>query len=337
MKLKLLLIFTLFSCFVYGQADSQRLDSDRESNSRIELEKSPQLTTYKGSFGNAFIQARLELGPDQDFSWEGKMYTTNFTHDHQIPIIYRAIEGLQSELAEKTVALDSLIKFKNASLDLAINKANTQIITLDSLIEEISARADEQYKEVGKTINNRTIYWVFATLILLLVIVLIFYILKSKLNNQDSSLVSVKKTQEKLETETLNLDTKLIQILERKLDHATSNQPTADIIDHSLPIKLGEEIHRMRKRLMSMEESQGTKVLNARIESLESKLNDTGYQIVDLLGRKYDEGMELANAQFIPDPSLKDGERIITRVIMPQIVYEGEIVRPAEVDISQGD
>ncbi len=337
MKFKLLLAITLISCFVYGQMDSQEIPNDREPISQIELEKSIQLNTYEGSFGNAFIQARLELGPDQDFSWEGKMYTTNFTHDHQIPIIYRAIEGLQSELAEKTVALDSLIKFKNASLDLAINKANTQIITLDSLIEEISARADEQYKEVGKTINNRTIYWVFATLILLLVIVLIFYILKSKLNNQDSSLVSVKKTQEKLETETLNLDTKLIQILERKLDHATSNQPTADIIDHSLPIKLGEEIHRMRKRLMSMEESQGTKVLNARIESLESKLNDTGYQIVDLLGRKYDEGMELANAQFIPDPSLKDGERIITRVIMPQIVYEGEIVRPAEVDISQGD
>lgn len=337
MKNRILLIFTLLSCLVYGQSVTQEVVFDPESNIQNELVQRSQLTTYEGSFGNAFIQARLELGPDKDFIWSGKIYTTNFTHDHQIPIIYRAIEGLQSELAEKTIALDSLIKFKNLSLDLAINKANKQIITLDSLIVEISARADEQYLAVGKTINNRTIYWVFATLLLLLVIILIFYVLKSKLNNQVSSLVSVKKTQEKLEAETLNLDTKLIQILEQKLDHATSNPQPTGILDHSLPIKLGEEIHRMRKRLMTMEESQGTKVLNARIESLESKLNDTGYEIVDLLGRKYHQGMELGNAQFIPDPSLKDGERIITRVIMPQIVFKGEIVRPAEVDISQGD
>ena len=93
----------------------------------------------------------------------------------------------------------------------------------------------------------------------------------------------------------------------------------------------------MRKRLKIMEESQGTKVLNMRIESLEEKINDMGYGIVDLVGRSFDDGMELDKAQFIPDDNLKSGERIITRVIKPRITFNDEIIQHGDVIISQGD
>jgi len=337
-------VLLAFSCLIYGQNDigstaegSKQKISNSGKHLNGDVNQINQIATYGGSFGNAFLQARLELGPSQDFVWEGKIFTTDFTHDHQIPIIYRSIEGLQIELKEKTVALDSVIYAKNKDFDSAIVTANAKIELLDSLIVELSTKSEQQYQAFDKTINIRTLYWLLGTVFLIITIVSIFYILKSKMSDQGDSLLLVKMTQEKLENETLQLDTRLIQILEQKLDLATIHPQEANDVDHTLPIKLGEEIHRMRKRLKTMEESQGTKVLGARIESLEIKLNDSGYEIIDLLGRKYDDGMELGNAQFIPDDSLKAGDRVITRVIKPQISFNGEIICPADVDISQGD
>lgn len=344
MKIKLLVSLAVFSCLIYGQngigSTAEGPDVEIPNTAKHlsdDTNQVTQITTYGGSFGNAFLQARLELGPSQDFIWEGKIFTTDFTHDHQIPIIYRSIEGLQTELKEKTIALDSVIYAKSKELDIAILSASVKIELLDSLIVELSTKSERQYQAFDKTINSRTLYWLLATAFLIIIIASIFYILKSKMSDQDDSLLLVKKTQEKLENETLQLDTRLIQILEQKLDLAAIQPQKTKDVDHTLPIKLGEEIHRMRKRLNMMEESQGTKVLAARIESLESKLNESGYEIIDLLGRKYDEGMELGNTQFIPDDSLKDGERIITRVIKPQISFKGEIIHAADVDISQSD
>ena len=230
---------------------------------------------------------------------------------------------------------------KSKILDNAIIKANTQIDALDAYIEKVNAERENQIikldKEINKTISDRTFYWIITILILLIILIAVFFFLKSKVSKQQDSLSSVKNTQEKLENEAVQLDTKLIQIFEQKLEIAQQQPQQSKEVDHSLPLKLGEEIHRMRKRLKTMEESQGTKVLNKRIESLEEKINDMGYEIVDLLGRCFDDGMELDKAQFIPDEKLKDGERIITRVIKPRITFNDEIIQHGDVVISQGD
>jgi len=62
-----------------------------------------------------------------------------------------------------------------------------------------------------------------------------------------------------------------------------------------------------------------------------------GYEIIELLGRSFDDGMELGKTQFIPDENLKDGERIITRVIKPRITFKDKIIQHGDVVISQGD
>ena len=91
----------------------------------------------------------------------------------------------------------------------------------------------------------------------------------------------------------------------------------------------------MRKRLKTMDESHGTKVLANRIESLEEKIEEMGYKIVNLEGKPYNEGMHV-KARFVQDDNLQEGEEIITRVIKPQINYMGELKQVAEVVVSQG-
>ena len=84
-----------------------------------------------------------------------------------------------------------------------------------------------------------------------------------------------------------------------------------------------------------MDESQGTKVLNKRIESLEEKINDMGYEIVNLEGMPFNDGMTI-QANFVADENLKDGESIIKRVIKPQINFNDNLVQVAEVEVAQG-
>ena len=231
-------------------------------------------------------------------------------------------DELKLNLDQKSKELDNAINEANALITKVNEERKNQIITLDN--------------SISKTISKRSLYWLIAILLILIIIASIFFFLKSKVAQQQDSLSSVKDTQEKLENEAIQLYTKLIQILEQKLEVAQQQPQKTQEVDHSLPLKLGEEIHRMRKRLKLMDESQGTKVLNKRIESLEEKINDMGYEIVNLEGKPYDERMTLNVLNIIESDDLSLDEKIISRVIKPRVKYNGEIKQPGDVEVTQG-
>ena len=91
----------------------------------------------------------------------------------------------------------------------------------------------------------------------------------------------------------------------------------------------------MKKRLSTMEESHGTKVLNKRIDSLTDKINDLGYEIINLEGQNFIEGVPM-DVNFIPDENLDEGVEIISRVIKPQVNYKGKLIQPAQAEVAQG-
>ena len=274
------------------------------------------------SFKRAFLEARLKKGKNDYFEWNGKLYKTDFEDESKASPTILEIEKLRVLNEEKQN------EFNNA-----IIQANSKVDYLNKLIDD----SKNQIKNLNKTITDQTLYWIIAILILLILVFSIFFFLKTKVIEQKDTLSSLKNAQKELENESIQLFNKIIQNFEQKLDIASQQSPRTKEIDHSLPIILGENIHRMKKKLKTMDESQATKVLNKRIETLEEKLNDMGYLIIDLVGRNFDDGMELGKAQFIPDPNLKAGERIISRVIKPRITYNEKIIQNADVEISQGD
>jgi len=92
----------------------------------------------------------------------------------------------------------------------------------------------------------------------------------------------------------------------------------------------------MRKRLKTMDESQSTKVLNNRIDSLEEKLHDMGYEIVNLEGQPFDERMTLNVVNIIESEGFVQNEKKITRVIKPQIKFNDKIIQPGDIELTQG-
>jgi N12 class adenine-specific DNA methylase/TPR repeat protein len=77
--------------------------------------------------------------------------------------------------------------------------------------------------------------------------------------------------------------------------------------------------------------------LQAVSDQMSSKLKADGFEVADLLGRDYQEGMEvIASGEPLPDDTLEVGREVITRIKKPAVNYQGQIIQAAEVEISQG-
>jgi hypothetical protein len=101
--------------------------------------------------------------------------------------------------------------------------------------------------------------------------------------------------------------------------------------------KLADEITRMRQRIAFMPSDLiGISQLLKSLDRLEEELNLLGFELPVLLNQPYNEGMTI-QARFIPSESFKTGENIITKVIKPQINYNGHLIQVAEVEVSIGN
>lgn len=105
--------------------------------------------------------------------------------------------------------------------------------------------------------------------------------------------------------------------------------------DHSLALKIADEIVRIENNLNHMDPSvKGYKQLSKAVERIKLNLHANGYEIVNLLGKHYDDGMKIT-ADFVPDDTLAPGEQLITNVIRPLVIYEGKMIQSAQVIVNQ--
>ncbi|GIV37730.1 MAG: hypothetical protein KatS3mg032_2109 [Cyclobacteriaceae bacterium] len=108
-------------------------------------------------------------------------------------------------------------------------------------------------------------------------------------------------------------------------------------VDHSLALKVADEIIRIQKNLKNMDpETKGLKQLSASVERIQDNFKANGYEIVDMLNKPFDPGMRVT-ANFRPDENLKKGEQIITRIIKPQVNFKGVMIQAAQVEVSVGE
>jgi len=104
-----------------------------------------------------------------------------------------------------------------------------------------------------------------------------------------------------------------------------------------LAFKLADEITRMRQRITSMpSDINGIAQLSKSLDRLEDELNILGFELPVILNKPYDDGMTV-KARFIPSEGINPGEKIITKIIKPQINYKGQLVQIAEVEVSTGE
>jgi hypothetical protein len=121
---------------------------------------------------------------------------------------------------------------------------------------------------LDKNVNTNRLYWIIGTLATLLLGGILYWLLGKRIQNSKTDVeTQIKNAKKSLEEESIKLDSKLIEVLdtqlklkqeEKQIVSANSNTE----IDHSLALKVADEIVRMQKNISKMdEETKGLKPL----------------------------------------------------------------------------
>lgn len=248
--------------------------------------------------------------------------------------------------------------FKQLNNDFEIYKKNAEnkIDSLQNLINSYSANIKKTANELGvkiedthkftnqsitdlkKTVSQNTLYWIIAILVVTLFVLLVFIFLRKQIFKQKTDLDgNILETRKALEEEGVKLDNKLIEILETQLKIINNTSTGSEQeTDHTLALKVADEIVRIEKNISKMDnDTKGLKPLVKGIERIKDNFKANGYEMVQLLGNEYDDGMNIDVINFIDDDTIPSGKKIISRIIKPQVNYKDVLIQRAQVDVSQ--
>jgi predicted nuclease with TOPRIM domain len=99
-------------------------------------------------------------------------------------------------------------------------------------------------------------------------------------------------------------------------------------------LALAGEISRIGNNLTYMDDVPGRKQLHKCIERMKTYLQTENYDIVSLIGSKYNEGM-MASAVFVHDERIPKGEAKIISVQLPQVNYCGKMIQSAKITVGE--
>ena len=264
-----------------------------------------------------------------------KLNSQNYTIGKQ----GQTISSLQTENKNLNASNDSLSQL------IQTNSQNITTISneLGTKIQETGQKADSQIAELDSNVEKNRLYWIIATLATLLLGGLIYWLLGKRISSSKTDVeTQIRNTKASLEEESVKLDNKLVEVLETqlKLQQETSkSQPvsSSEKADHSLALKVADEIIRIQKNLSRMDDStKGLKQLNSSVQRIQDNFASNGYELVDMLGKEYNEGMKVS-ANFVPSEDLETGKQIITRIIKPQVNFKGEMIQAAQIEVSVGE
>lgn len=247
----------------------------------------------------------------------------------------RQISEFQSANKKLVSTIDSL---RNECCTLVANQKTDK----SELVNSID-KTNELIQATENVLSSRTVWGACGLAILLMAIIATVFAFFKKIKLGTTSIGDVRKAQEalqaaqtKMQEESVKLDNQLLAIVQKQLDASVSpsNKATGEP-DHSLVVKLADEIARIETNLSKMDKSvRGYKQLVQAKDRMINNVRANGYEIISLLGQEYNDGMQF-QTRFVPDESLPEGKRIITGMIKMQVNYNGKMIQPAEIVVSQ--
>lgn len=243
------------------------------------------------------------------------------------------IRKLEGRLSATVDSVDVLKK------ELALTDSNIKAVTnkLELQIKQLSDKSNYEFSVLSKRVSNNTLYWILAIIAIALFPAILFGWLRSRLTAVKIDLSDqIKNTSEAIREDILKLDNQVFWSLDIQKNLRKTEQNESEDIDHSLALKVADEIIRIHRNLGSMDrEIKGLKQLEFAVERIQDNFRENGYEMVELLNKPYDQGMKVS-AKFKPDGTLKQGEQIITRIIKPLVTYNNVIIQEGEVEVSIG-
>ena len=262
----------------------------------------------------------------------------------EISALEKTIDGLSQRISSQSKTISTL-STRVSSLEASLGGVEGQIETnaqnlastttsLEGKISESRSAAASDNQAVTTKLKSSVLWGGILILIVLCIAIIIYLLLRKRINASVTSIDAIHKAQESLQEESVKLDSKLLEVIDGQLKVQQTNEVETNP-DHSLALKVADEIVRIETNLSRMDASvKGYKQLSASVRRIKDNFSANGYEFVDMLGKPYNEGIK-AVVNFVTDEDLKEGEQIVTGIIKPQINYNGVMIQAAQITVSQ--
>lgn len=258
-----------------------------------------------------------------------------------IQILQRENESLKNNVS----SLKQTVESQNAEIDsLKCELANTAQ-GVDALADSLNVNITTTRSEIqssSETLSHsiakksQTGLWIFIALALALVIVA--FILGKLIAKRGNEVASLSAKADKLNEEIVNRmasEMSEMQTISKQISALSNASGSSPESEQKLIATLADRITFMEMTLYKMDSSvRGHKQLSKSIKQMKDNLLANGYELVDMLGKDYHEGMKVT-ANFVEDENLPQGKQVITGIIKPQINYEGKMIQSAQITVSQ--
>lgn len=246
---------------------------------------------------------------------------------------------------KKQIAFQIRVDQKIDSVKL-INASNASSITTNYTIltDSINTKSMKVYSDFGiirNIIKSKTLYGIISIVALLLISFVAYWFgNKFRMADKNELTNELNKTRLSLEDGLVLEFNKQAVILDKELTlitkQAQSVQQAPEIkLDHSLALKVASEINLIERNVRLMDpKAKGLKQVVASVGKLRDNLAANGYDIPELLGKPFNKGMNVIVAMSIIDDTLKAGQEIISRILIPQVNYENKMILTAQIEVS---
>lgn len=264
-----------------------------------------------------------------------------------------SIQTLQKEnssLKSDIINLNTKLSDANKSIDSlrSITQENSSTIsqTANELGVKISAtetNANQKITEVDKSLSKNSLYGIIGVLSAILLSGLLYWLLSKRQKTDKTEVVEqLQMTKSSIEESLVKEFGKQTSLIESELQllaqQKTASPASANAEpDHSLALKVASEINLIERNINLMDKgTKGLKQLERSVGKLKDNLTANGYEMPELLGKQYHQGMKVIVTSSIPDENLEKGSEVITKVLIPQVNFNDKMIQTAQIEVSVG-
>lgn len=249
------------------------------------------------------------------------------------------ISNLNTKLSNANKSIDSL-RSKTQENSSAISQTANE---LGVKISATETNANQKITEVDKSLSKNSLYGIIGVLSAILLSGLLYWLLSKRQKTDKTEVVEqLQKTKSSIEESLVKEFGKQTNLIESELQ-LLAQQKTASPIssnaepDHSLALKVASEINLIERNINLMDKgTKGLKQLERSVGKLKDNLSANGYEMPELLGKQYHQGMKVIVTSSIPDENLEKGSEIITKVLIPQVNFNDKMIQTAQIEVSVG-
>jgi len=249
------------------------------------------------------------------------------------------ISNLNTKLSNANKSIDSLrskTQENSSAISQTANQLGIQITTTEQT-------ANKRIDEGGQSLSKNSLYAIIGVLSAILLSGLFYWLLSKRQKTDKTEVVEqLQKTKSSIEESLVKEFGKQTSLIESELQLLAQQKiesPKTENVepDHSLALKVASEINLIERNINLMDKgTKGLKQLERSVGKLKDNLSANGYEMPELLGKQYHQGMKVIVTSSVPDESLEKGSEVITKVLIPQVNYNDKMIQTAQIEVSVG-